>query len=580
MRLSRYFPILDWGRRYKGETLASDLTAAVIVTIMLIPQSLAYALLAGLPPEAGLYASIAPLVAYAIFGTSRALAVGPVAVVSLMTAAAVGQIAETGTIGYATAAVTLAFLSGVILLLMGVFRLGFLANFLSHPVISGFITASGVIIAASQLRHILGVPGGGHTLVEIVSSLAGSVTATNPYTLAVGAASLGFLLFVRSGLKPLLMAMRVPEKAAGIVTKIGPVIAVAASIGAVLAFDLGARGVAVVGEVPQGLPPFTLPSFELELVQLLLASAMLISVIGFVESVSVAQTLAAKKRERIDPDQELVALGASNVSAAMSGGFPVTGGFARSVVNFDAGAATPAAGAFTAVGILLAAAFLTPLIFHLPIAVLAATIIVAVLSLVDFGALGRAFRYSKADFAAMAATIAITLVMGVEAGVSVGVILSLVLFLYRTSRPHAAVVGQVPGGEHFRNVERHAVITSPLVVTLRVDESLYFANARYLEDRVYQLVAENPDARHIILMCPAVNFIDMSALESLEAINTRLASTDIKLHLSEVKGPVMDRLKRSHFLETLTGQVFLSQYEAFAALDPETARRALAGEAR
>jgi len=258
----------------------------------------------------------------------------------------------------------------------------------------------------------------------------------------------------------------------------------------------------------------------------------------------------------------------------------VTGGFARSVVTFDAGAATPAAGAFTAVGILLAAAFLTPLIFHLPIAVLAATIIVAVLSLVDFGALGRAFRYSKADFAAMAATIAITLVMGVEAGVSVGVILSLVLFLYRTSRPHAAVVGQVPGGEHFRNVERHAVITSPLVVTLRVDESLYFANARYLEDRVYQLVAENPDARHIILMCPAVNFIDMSALESLEAINTRLASTDIKLHLSEVKGPVMDRLKRSHFLETLTGQVFLSQYEAFAALDPETARRALAGEAR
>ncbi len=580
MRLSRYLPILDWGRRYKGETLASDLTAAVIVTIMLIPQSLAYALLAGLPPEAGLYASIAPLVAYAIFGTSRALAVGPVAVVSLMTAAAVGQIAETGTIGYATAAVTLAFLSGVILLLMGVFRLGFLANFLSHPVISGFITASGVIIAASQLRHLLGVPGGGHTLVEIVSSLAGSVMQTNPYTLAVGAAALGFLLFVRSGLKPLLMAMRLPEKAAGIVTKIGPVIAVAAAIGAVLVFDLGARGVAVVGEVPQGLPPFTLPSFELELVQLLLASAMLISVIGFVESVSVAQTLAAKKRERIDPDQELVALGASNVSASLSGGFPVTGGFARSVVNFDAGAATPAAGAFTAVGILLAAAFLTPLIYHLPVAVLAATIIVAVLSLVDFGALGRAFRYSKADFAAMAATIAVTLVMGVEAGVTVGVILSLVLFLYRTSRPHAAVVGQVPGTEHFRNVDRHAVITSPSVVTLRVDESLYFANARYLEDRAYQLVAENPDARHVILMCPAVNFIDMSALESLEAINTRLNSTDVRLHLSEVKGPVMDRLKRSHFLDALTGEVFLSQYEAFKALDPETAKRALAGEAR
>ncbi|KAA5800932.1 sulfate permease [Alkalicaulis satelles] len=576
MRLSRYLPILDWGRRYNGAAFSSDLMAAVIVTIMLIPQSLAYAMLAGLPPEAGLYASIAPLVAYAIFGTSRALAVGPVAVVSLMTAAAVGQIAETGTIGYATAALTLAFLSGVILLLMGVFQLGFLANFLSHPVISGFITASGVIIAASQLRYLLGVPGGGHTLLDIAVSLSGAVMDTNVYTLAVGAAALGFLLFVRTGLKPLLIRLRLPARAADIITKAGPVFAVAASIGAVVVFDLGAKGVAVVGTVPQGLPPFTLPSFELELVQLLLASAMLISVIGFVESVSVAQTLAAKKRERIDPDQELVALGASNVSASLSGGFPVTGGFARSVVNFDAGAATPAAGAFTAVGILLAAAFLTPLIYHLPVAVLAATIIVAVLSLVDFGALGRAFRYSKADFAAMAATIAVTLVFGVEAGVTVGVILSLALFLYRTSRPHAAVVGQVPGTEHFRNVDRHAVITSPSVVTLRVDESLYFANARYLEDRIYKLIADNPDARHVILMCPAVNFIDMSALESLEAINTRLNSTDVKLHLSEVKGPVMDRLKRSHFLDALTGEVFLSQYEAFAALDPETAKRALA----
>lgn len=576
MRFKRFFPILDWGRGYDGEALSSDLMAAVIVTIMLIPQSLAYALLAGLPPQAGLYASILPLVAYAIFGTSRALAVGPVAVVSLMTAAAVGQVADAGTMGYMVAAGMLAFLSGVFLLVMGVFRLGFLANFLSHPVISGFITASGIIIAASQLKHVLGVQAQGHNLFDLVLSFGAHLYEIHPETLIIGASAAGFLFWVRSGLKPLLKRMGVPARAADIVTKAGPVFAVAASIAAVIGLDLGARGVALVGAVPQGLPPLTVPRFSLDLVTSLGAAAVLISIIGFVESVSVAQTLAAKKRQRIDPDQELVGLGAANIASSFSGGYPVTGGFARSVVNFDAGARTPAAGAYTAGGIALATVFLTPLLFNLPVAVLAATIIVAVLSLVDFGALVRAWRYSKTDFAAMATTIVLTLGFGVETGVTSGVILSLALFLYRTSRPHTAVVGQVAGTEHFRNVERHAVITSPSVVTLRVDESLYFANARYLEDRIYALVADNPGLKHFILMCPAVNDIDISALESLEAINQRLADSQVTLHLSEVKGPVMDALKRSHFLEQLTGEVFLSQYDAIARLDPEASARARA----
>lgn len=577
VRLSRFFPILDWSRRYSGETLSNDLIAAVIVTIMLIPQSLAYALLAGLPPQAGLYASIAPLIAYAIFGTSRALAVGPVAVVSLMTAAAVGQIAESGTMGYAAAALTLAFLSGLFLLVMGVFRLGFLANFLSHPVISGFITASGVIIAASQLKHIVGVTADGHNLIDVLGSLFANIGGVNWITLVIGTSTAVFLFWARSGLKPLLVSLGFNPRAADIVAKSGPVMAVAVSILAVIAFDLDERGVAVVGAVPRGLPPFTVPGFDPELIGSLLASAVLISVIGFVESVSVAQTLAAKKRQRIDPDQELVGLGAANLAASFSGGYPVTGGFARSVVNFDAGAETPAAGAFTAMGIGLATLFLTPLIYNLPVAVLAATIIVAVLSLVDLGALRRAWAYSKTDFAAMAATIVLTLVSGVEAGVTAGVILSLALFLYRTSRPHTAVVGQVAGTEHFRNVDRHAVVTSPNVLTLRVDESLYFANARYLEDRVYALVAAHPDIEHFILMCPAVNDIDISALESLEAINQRLADSGVTLHLSEVKGPVMDRLKGTHFLEALSGKVFLSQYAAMRTLDPSIADRAVNG---
>ncbi len=565
-KLRRYLPVLDWGRDYNRDALQNDLIAAVIVTIMLIPQSLAYALLAGLPPEAGLYASIFPIILYAIFGTSRALAVGPVAVVSLMTAAAVGQVAEQGTAGYAVAALTLAVLSGGILLAMGIFRLGFVANFLSHPVIAGFITASGILIAASQLRHILGVEAHGHTLVEIVSSLWAHLPETNVITLAIGVAATAFLFWVRKGLKPFLISLGVKPRPADIAQKAGPVGAVVVTTLLVWAFGLADRGVSIVGDVPQALPPLTMPDVSLDLVSALFVPALLISIIGFVESISVAQTLAAKKRQRIDPDQELIGLGAANIGAGFTGGYPVTGGFARSVVNFDAGAETPAAGAYTAVGLAIAALALTPLIFFLPKATLAATIIVAVLSLVDFSILKRTWTYARADFVAVAATILLTLGLGVEAGVSAGVILSIALHLYKTSKPHVAEVGLVPGTQHFRNILRHKVETHPEVVTLRIDESLYFANARFLEDLVQDRVTEDSPVKHVVLMCSAVNEIDMSALESLEAVNERLKSMGVKLHMSEVKGPVTDRLKRSHFLDELTGRVFLSQYDAWVAL--------------
>ncbi|MEQ3626060.1 MAG: sulfate permease [Celeribacter sp.] len=565
--VSRYLPVLDWGRRYDRATLGADLMAAVIVTIMLIPQSLAYALLAGLPPEMGLYASVAPLLAYAIFGTSRTLAVGPVAVVSLMTAAAIGNLGLEGA-EYAAAALVLAGLSGLILLAMGLFRLGFLANFLSHPVIAGFITASGLLIALSQLGHVLGIKTSGDTVIELVEGLVVNLPQTNIPTLVIGLATLSFLFWVRRGLKPLLRRLGLGPRMADLLARAGPVAAVAVSTAAVWALGLDARGVAIVGAVPQGLPPLTLPSFDLSLWSSLAGSAMLISIIGFVESVSVAQTLAAKRRQRIVPDQELIGLGASNIAASLSGGYPVTGGFARSVVNFDAGAETPAAGAFTAVGIAAAALLLTPLLWFLPKAVLAATIIVAVLSLVDLRILRRAWGYSRADFTAVAATILLTLLFGVELGVSSGVGLSIVLHLYRTSRPHVAEVGRVPQTEHFRNIHRHDVLTDPTLLTIRIDESLYFANARFLEDYVYDRIAGADDLRHVVLMCSAVNEIDMSALESLEAINHRLRDTGLCLHLSEVKGPVMDKLRRSAFLSELTGQVFLSQYDAMRALAP------------
>ncbi|MDF0602620.1 sulfate permease [Psychromarinibacter sp. C21-152] len=569
--LRRYIPVFDWGAGYNRETFSNDMIAAVIVTIMLIPQSLAYALLAGLPPEAGIYASIVPIILYAIFGTSRALAVGPVAVVSLLTASAVGQVAEAGTAGYAVAALTLALLSGGFLLALGLFRLGFLANFLSHPVIAGFITASGILIATSQLKHILGVEAHGHTLIEMVGSLLSHLTQLSVVTLIIGAATTAFLFWVRKGLKPRLLKAGLSPKLADVATKAGPVAAVVVTTLATWAFGLSGWGnVAVVGEVPQSLPPLTLPGFAPELIRQLAIPAILISIIGFVESVSVAQTLAAKKRQRIDPNQELIGLGAANIGAAFTGGYPVTGGFARSVVNFDAGAETPAAGAFTAIGLAIAAVALTPLVFFLPKATLAATIIVAVLSLVDFSILKKTWAYSKSDFAAVTATILLTLGMGVEIGVASGVVLSVLLHLYKTSAPHVAEVGLVPGTEHFRNINRHKVETDPTLLTLRVDESLYFVNARFLEDLVQDRIAADCPIRNVVLMFPAVNEVDYSALESLEAINHRLTDLGIGFHLSEVKGPVMDRLKETHFLKELNGKVFLSQYQAWTELTQDS----------
>ena len=563
---ARFLPFLEWARTYSRQTALRDLMAAVIVTIMLVPQSLAYAMLAGLPPQVGLYASILPLVLYAVFGTSRTLAVGPVAVVSLMTAAAVSQVAVPGTEAYMAAAATLALMSGLILMAMAGLQLGFFAGFLSHPVISGFISASGILIAAGQLRHILGISGKGDTLPGIMLDLWRNLGQINGITLVIGVLATAFLFWTRKHLKALLVGLGLPSTLADLLAKAGPVVAIILSVLAVMAFQLEQEGVRIVGHIPAGIPPFAVPSLDVALWIDLAPAAILISLVGFVESVSVGQTLAARRRQRIRSNQELVGLGAANIASALSAGYPVTGGFARSVVNFDAGAETPMAGVFTAGGILLATLFFTPFFNHLPQAVLAATIIVAVLSLVDLAAIRRIYAYSKADFCAMALTIILVLGVGVEAGIIAGVIASLLLFLWRTSRPHMAIVGRVDGTEHYRNVERFTVLTLPELLSVRVDESLYFANARALEDRIYGLIAERPQIRDVVLMCSAVNGIDASALESLEAIAERLHSAGIGFHLSEVKGPVMDRLKRSDFLHHFRGQVFLTQYEAEKAL--------------
>lgn len=569
--LKGYFPILEWGAAYNGKMAVNDLVVAVIVSIMLVPQSLAYAQLAGLPPEIGLYASMAPLILYAIFGTSRSLSVGPVAVTSLMTFAAVAPIAAQGTPEYATAAMVLALITGIILMVLGFLKLGFLSNFMSFPVMAGLGTAVGIQIAAGQLSPVLGIPSKGGAFLAQSISLVQNAGQINLYTAAIGVSSVVFLLLVRNYLSSLLLKIGVGKSFAGILAKMGPVIAIVITILVVSGFGLDQQGVKIVGVVPSGLPKIAFPPFEFALWEQLITPALLIAIVAYVASISVAQTLAAKKRQHVDPNQELLALGVSNIGASLSGGFPVAGGFSRSIVNFEAGAETPAAGAYTAIGIALVALFLTPLLYFLPSATLGATIFVAVLSMINFKAVKMTYAYSKSDGIAMALTILLTLTLGVIAGLIAGIGTSLMLYLYRTSRPHMAIVGQIPGTQHFRNIERNEVATSTQIVSMRMDESLYFANTRFLEDQINEMVALHPDMKHFILMCSAMNSIDASGLESLKAINLRLSESGIRFHLSEVKGPIMDSLQKTKFYQEIKERIHPTQFEAVSSINPDLA---------
>jgi sulfate permease, SulP family len=565
--LARYLPIAGWLPRYRRDDLPGDIMAGIIVAIVLVPQGMAYAMLANLPPEIGLYASLIPPVLYGIFGTSRALAVGPVAIMSLMTASATA--AYTGGAGRLEVALVLALISGLLLLAMGLLRLGLLVNFLSHPVISGFTSAAALVIAFSQLRHLLGLEmAGGLPFGDTVWQSVLHLTTANAATACLGLGSIVLLLAWRGPVARLLKAIGVPGGLVGPIAKGGPLVVVAGGtlLTGLLHLDGGA-GVATVGAIPEGLPALGIPSLDPDLWAELAPAAVLIAIVGFLESVSVARALASKRRQRIDANQELIALGSANIGAAFTGAYPVAGGFGRSVVNFSSGAATPLASIITALLIGVTLLVLTPLFHDLPRAVLAAIIVVAVAALIDVASFRRAWRYDKADAAAQAVTFGAVLAIGVELGIVAGIVLSLLLHLWRTSRPHVAVVGRVGNTEHFRNVRRHTVTTLPHVLAVRVDESLYFANASYLEGFLLNAVADDRLVRHVVLICSAVNVIDASALESLETLSGELRDAGVTLHLAEVKGPVSDRLARTGFLEHLApGRVFLSTHEAMVAL--------------
>jgi SulP family sulfate permease len=556
----------NWLRQYQRPWLAGDLTAGLIVTVMLIPQSLAYAMLAGLPPQVGLYASILPLLAYALFGSSMTLAVGPVAVASLMTASALSPLAAPGSDTYIALAVLLALMSGLILLVAGVLRLGFLAYFLSHPVISGFISGSAILIAMGQLKYLLGISLPGGSIIATLNGLFDQISSVNGDTALIGITALIFLFFARSRLAPLLKSLGIPAKLAELLTKLAPmaVVIVSTAIVATTGLDQSAQ-VAVVGSVPSGLPDIALPPIDWQQTRALWLPALLISLVGFVESVSVAQSLALKRGQRIAPDRELLGIGAANIASALSGGYPVTGGFARSVVNFSAGANTPAAGVISAVLMAIVISAFTGWFYYLPVSVLAATIIVAVLGLIDWRTLQKAWAYDKADALSLLLTMAGVIFLGVEEGILLGVALSLAVLVWRSSHPHIAVVGRVPDTEHFRNVDRHQVETLPGLIALRIDESLYFANAPMIEEKLEALVQSQPDTKAILLILSAVNQLDSTALDMLTELEKNLAARSIALQFAEIKGPVLDRLRSTSLGEVMQERIFLSTHAAFVA---------------
>lgn len=575
---NQVFPILDWGLNYRQEYLAGDITAGIIVSSVLVPQAMAYALLAGLPPQVGLYASIAPPIVYAFLGTSCFISVAPVALDSLMTGAAIAPLAATLATEntpeyfkiYLGLALLLALMIGVIEITLGVFRLGFLVNFLSQAVISGFISAAAILIAFSQVKHLLGlkIPQT-ESFIELLGYLIKGITAINWVTLALGVISILILVYLPKILEKQLKKKGWHESTIIPLSKSAPLLIVI--IGSLLVWLLHldqTAGVKVVGKIPQGLPALTFPSLDNNIISALLPAAFAISFVGFMEAYSVGKFLASKRRQKVDANQEFIALGAANISASLTGGYPVTGGVSRSSVNFSANANTPLASIITASVIALTVIFFTPLFYFLPQACLAAIIVMAVSSLLDFGTLQRLWIYNRADAIAWLTAFFAVLITSVERGILIGAAISIILHLWRTSQPHIAVVGRVGETEHFRNVLRHNVKTCPHILAVRVDASLYFVNTKYLEDYVLKAVTDRPEVKNLLLVCSAVNLIDGSALETLKGLIADLKARGIEFYMSEVKGPVMDKLTKVGFVDELgKDHIFMTTDLAMKTLD-------------
>ena len=560
--IQRYTP--QWVSHYRREHLSDDLIAGLIVTVLVIPQSLAYALLAGLPPQVGLYASIFPVIAYALLGSSMTQAVGPVAITAMMTFAVLSPLAAPGSPQYLMLAATLSLFSGILVLVFGALRLGFLSQLLSRPVISGFISGSAVLIVLSQVKFLVGVSPQGSSSWQVLISLFENFSQTNQVTLAIGATSLVLLFAAKRWLAGALIRVGVPKRRADFAVRLTPLAVLIVATSVVIALELDVnRGVAVVGEVKEGLASFTFFVPDPQMLELLMGPALILALIGMVQNITMAQALAIRRREKVDTNRELVGLGAANITAAFYGGMPVGGGLSRSAVNTAAGAQSPLASIVSALSMLAIVALGTHWLAKLPLAVLAASIVVAAISMVDVQALKQAWAYDRADALALLGTALGVLVLGIQQGIALGISLSLAALLLRASTPHIAVIGRIHGTEHFRNVERHGVETLPGVLFLRIDESLFFGNLSAVEARLTLELEKSPDTHDLVLIMSAVNRIDTTAMEVLTNLNRELAEHGVRLHLAEVKGPVQDRLERSPLWPALSGSAHLSVNEAF-----------------
>lgn len=561
-RLMQLIPIVGWLKSYTREEFNGDLFAGIITAILLVPQGIAYAILAGLPPELGLYASILPPILYALFGTSRTLSVGPVSIAAIMIASALNapQISALG--DPIQSALILSAESGVVMLLMALLRMGGLVNFISHPVLTGFTSGAALLIIASQLPQLFGIkmPSCG-----LDTGCYNAIFQTiNIAAILIGFSALGLLVFFGGPMIFILKKANVSLSLITAISKCGPLLAI---ILATLAVTYCHQQVAVVGSVPSGFPALNITFGSIEKWQLLLPYSGFIALIAYVESVAIAKVTANLRGEKIAPNQELIALGAANLAAAISGGMPVAGGFSRTMVNFSAGARTQMAMLIAAGLLALAVIFFSPWFENIPKAALAAIILVAIIPLVKLGNIAVTWRYDRGDGIAEIATLLGVLVYGIEEGITLGIILTLISHLRKTSKPHIAVVGRLPGSEHYRNIKRHRVETWPQLLLLRVDESITFANINYIEEFINTELRRQPDIKHIVLIFTSISDIDTTALEVLENLNHSLQASDMTLHISEAKGPVLDKLEKTDFIEQLKpGKVFFHTEDAVREL--------------
>ena len=557
---TRFVPIIDSVREYRRVDFGYDLVAGLVLGVVTVPQAVAYAFLAGLPAQAGLYACLAPMVIYAVLGSSRQLVVGPVAIAALMVAATVGEHAPAHSDAYLGITTILCLQVGILLWLLRLLGMGGIVNLLSHPVITGFVNAAAILIIISQLPAFTGIAiDGGDNAMDRLIGLVFAIGNLDSVAVGIGIASLAALWLVRryAGL-----SMHDRDHPIG---RTGPAVVAIAGTGAVAIFGLN---VETVGFVPAGLPELALPPFDLALWLDLAPAAAMIALVTYIESFSIGTTLASKQRTRLDASQELVALGAANIGAAFTGAYPVAGSFSRSSVNAAAGARTSVSALVCAVVIVVTLLWLTPLFANLPHATLAAIIIASIAGIIDFSMLREHWRFFRADVLVHFLALGGVLLLGVQAGLLLGVAAAIVLFVHRSSRPHIAVVGRLGGSAHFRNVDRYATETFPHVAAVRVDENLYFANANQVEDRFLAIVERHGEARHLVLVCSAINFIDTTGLEMLRRLNHTLSERGVALHLSDVKGPVRDQLESTSLAGELSGNLYLTTDEAMRELAP------------